>query len=283
MLKCHESKDFGGGVIASLSIPWGFEKGDDDLGGYHLVWPRDLVETAGGFLAAGALDDARRVLHFLEVTQDIDGHWSQNMWLDGSPYWDGVQMDEAALPVLLVDLARRSGALKPAEYDHYWSMISAPSGIVRNGPVSPGSMKMRAAAVPRSARGSPPILVAAEYRGDGPPRIATSFGTADARNASLEGGWRDGHAAGNSVWSDGYYVRVAERMRPTPPRRRTAVAHQNRPPAKASRAIVTVSVDALALVRLAFGTGPTHREHRRSSTLLKVIRPRSVASLKRHG
>jgi hypothetical protein len=42
-----------GAVVASLSIPWGFSKGDGDLGGYHLVWPRDLVETAGGFLAIG--------------------------------------------------------------------------------------------------------------------------------------------------------------------------------------------------------------------------------------
>ncbi len=53
VLRVHESKDFAGGVIASLSIPWGFNKGDEDLGGYHLVWPRDLVETAAGFLAAG--------------------------------------------------------------------------------------------------------------------------------------------------------------------------------------------------------------------------------------
>src|SRR5262249_26846360 len=53
VLRSHESKDFLGGVIASLSIPWGFNKGDEDLGGYHLVWPRDLVETAGGVLAAG--------------------------------------------------------------------------------------------------------------------------------------------------------------------------------------------------------------------------------------
>ena len=45
-----------GAAVASLSIPWGFSKGDDDLGGYHLVWPRDLVETAGGFLAAGDAD-----------------------------------------------------------------------------------------------------------------------------------------------------------------------------------------------------------------------------------
>jgi glucoamylase len=43
VLRTHESKDFLGGIIASLSIPWGFNKGDEDLGGYHLVWPRDLV------------------------------------------------------------------------------------------------------------------------------------------------------------------------------------------------------------------------------------------------
>ena len=54
VLRTHESKDFLGGIIASLSIPWGFNKGDEDLGGYHLVWPRDLVETAGALLAAGA-------------------------------------------------------------------------------------------------------------------------------------------------------------------------------------------------------------------------------------
>ena len=40
---------------------WGFNKGDEDLGGYHLVWPRDLVETAGG-LSPRAQRDARRVL-----------------------------------------------------------------------------------------------------------------------------------------------------------------------------------------------------------------------------
>ena len=74
VLRTHESKDFLGGVIASLSIPWGFNKGDEDLGGYHLVWPRDLVETAYGFLAAGARSDAVRVLHYLESTQEVG--WS---------------------------------------------------------------------------------------------------------------------------------------------------------------------------------------------------------------
>jgi glucoamylase len=36
----HEDKTFSGAFIASASIPWGMAKGDDDLGGYHLVWTR---------------------------------------------------------------------------------------------------------------------------------------------------------------------------------------------------------------------------------------------------
>ena len=44
VMRIHESKRFPGALIASFSIPWGFSKGDDDLGGYHLSWPRDLVE-----------------------------------------------------------------------------------------------------------------------------------------------------------------------------------------------------------------------------------------------
>jgi glucoamylase len=107
VLRTHESKQAPGALIASLAIPWGFSHGDSDQGGYHLVWSRDMVETAGGLLAAGAHEDARRVLSFLQGTQRPDGHWPQNMWLDGSPYWDGVQMDETALPILLVDLALR--------------------------------------------------------------------------------------------------------------------------------------------------------------------------------
>ena len=48
ILRIHESKRFPGAIIASFSIPWGHSKGDGDIGGYHLVWPRDLVESSGG-------------------------------------------------------------------------------------------------------------------------------------------------------------------------------------------------------------------------------------------
>jgi glucoamylase len=138
VLRTHESKTVPGALIASLAIPWGFSKGDDDLGGYHLVWPRDMVETAGGLLAAGAHEDVRRVLSYLQGTQEADGHWSQNMWLNGSPYWNGIQMDETALPILLVDLAHREKALALADVAKFWPTVKKAAGyLVRNGPVSP--------------------------------------------------------------------------------------------------------------------------------------------------
>jgi glucoamylase len=137
VLRSHESKDFLGGIIASLSIPWGFSKGDEDLGGYHLIWPRDLVESAGGLLAAGAHEDALRVLHYLETTQEADGHWAQNMWLDGRSYWNGSQMDETAFPILLADLLCRESPECFGHRSRWWPMVrKAAAYIVANGPVT---------------------------------------------------------------------------------------------------------------------------------------------------
>jgi glucoamylase len=60
------------------------------------------------------------------------------MWLDGSPYWDGIQMDETALPILLVDLAHREKALAEGGSDQLWPMVRQAAGyLVRSGPVSP--------------------------------------------------------------------------------------------------------------------------------------------------
>jgi len=41
------------------------------------------------------------------------------MWLDGTPCWQGIQMDETALPILLVDLAAREGAIDRSERDAF--------------------------------------------------------------------------------------------------------------------------------------------------------------------
>jgi glucoamylase len=137
VLRTHESKSSPGAFIASLALPWGFSKGDKDQGGYHLVWTRDMVETAGGLLAAHAHGDTRRALDYLRSTQQPDGHWAQNMWIDGTPYWNGLQMDETALPILLLNLAYREKALDLEAMHKFWPMMRAAAAYVaRNGPVS---------------------------------------------------------------------------------------------------------------------------------------------------
>jgi glucoamylase len=97
----HEDKYYSGAFIASASIPWGQYKGDDDLGGYHLVWTRDMVQSATALLACGRVDTARRALVYLACTQKQDGSFAQNFWIDGTPYWNGIQLDEVAFPLIL--------------------------------------------------------------------------------------------------------------------------------------------------------------------------------------
>jgi glucoamylase len=108
VLRAHLDKTYPGAMVASLSVPWGDH--GDERGGYHLVWPRDLVQCAGALLAFGAEQEARDTLRYLIATQTEDGHWNQNQWLGGTPYWQGVQLDETALPVLLAaELEERDG------------------------------------------------------------------------------------------------------------------------------------------------------------------------------
>jgi glucoamylase len=113
VLRCHMDKTYPGAMVASLSIPWGNSK--DDRGGYHLVWPRDLVECATALLCVGGEAEARDVLRYLISTQHEDGHWNQNQWLGGTPFWQGVQLDETALPVILAVLLHERGALDGIE------------------------------------------------------------------------------------------------------------------------------------------------------------------------
>jgi glucoamylase len=214
MLKVHESKRHPGALIASLSIPWGFSRGDDDLGGYHLVWPRDMVQTAGGLLAAKAFKDARRVLNYLMVTQEDDGHWPQNMWLDGSPYWNGIQMDQTSLPIMLVDLVNREVGLPEEELKHFWPMIrKAASYLVTHGPITHQDRWEENAgystftlAVEVAA-----LLIAAEHAIlNNEPQVAEYLReTADSWNSSIER-WTyvTGSDLAKFVGVEGYYVRI---------------------------------------------------------------------------
>ncbi|MCU1304418.1 MAG: glucan 1,4-alpha-glucosidase [Candidatus Sulfotelmatobacter sp.] len=258
VLRTHESKDFLGGIIASLSIPWGFNKGDEDLGGYHLVWPRDLVETAGALVAAGATSDAVRVLRYLEATQEAAGNWAQNLWLDGRPYWSGVQMDETAFPILLLDLLRRESAPGLGKLERWWPMVrGAASFILRNGPVTQqdrweedGGYSPFTLAAEISA-----LLAAADIAQlTGHSDVCSTLrDAADAWNDNIERWvYATGGDLAQQIGVEGYYVRIA------PPDTDDAAASptqgfvpiKNKPPGQnMERAFQIVSPDSLALVR----------------------------------
>jgi glucoamylase len=266
VLRAHEAMQFRGGLIASLSVPWGFSKGDDDLGGYHLVWPRDLAQGAGGLLACGAHAEVLRVLHYLEATQEADGHWAQNMWLDGSPYWNGIQMDETALPILLLDLAVREKSLSESDARRFWPMVRQAVGyLVRNGPMSPQDRW-------EEDRGFSPFTIAAEIAAllaaadiadsNQEPSIGAYLReTADAWNASID---RWLYVSGTDWCARfgvaGYYVRIASMEKDGASRRRETVLVKNVPADRAVSPVThLVSPDALALVRFGLRTAEDPR------------------------
>jgi len=133
VLRTHQDRTYRGAMVASLSIPWG--EAGEERPGYHLVWPRDLVESAGALLALGSDIEAREILRYLIATQLDDGSWFQNQWLGGKPYWTGVQLDQVAFPVLLAGILAENDALDGIVVT---DMVQrALSFIARHGPVSP--------------------------------------------------------------------------------------------------------------------------------------------------
>jgi glucoamylase len=111
VLLAHEDKVFQGAIVASMSIPWGETKSDQDLGGYHLVWTRDLVFSAIALLATGQAATPLRALIWLAAIQRPDGSFPQNSWIDGTAYWSGLQLDQVAAPILLAWYLHRRDAL----------------------------------------------------------------------------------------------------------------------------------------------------------------------------
>jgi glucoamylase len=134
LLLAHEDKVFPGAFIASLSIPWGAVNGDHDQGGYHLVWTRDMVQIATALLAAGNTETPLRALIYLATCQRPDGGFPQNFWLDGEPFWGGVQLDEVAFPILLACRLHREGALRG--FDPMPMIRAATRYLIRRGPAT---------------------------------------------------------------------------------------------------------------------------------------------------
>ncbi len=239
------------------------------------MWTRDLVELIGGLLAAEARNAACRVLHYLQVTQEADGHWAQNMWLDGLPYWHGIQLDEAGFPILLTEQAWRSGILPETELKRLWPMIwQAINYLVCHGPVtmqdrweensgySPFTLAVEISA----------LLAAAELADQAhePELAAYLRETADLWNDSIE---RWTYATNTELAKkcgvDGYYVRIAPpEVKDSASLLQSSLTLKNLPPEHTTFPTVDiVSPDALALVRF----GLRAADDPRIRNTLKVI------------
>lgn len=108
--------------------------GDEYRGGYHLVWTRDLVKSVTALLAAGHTETALEALIYLATSQREDGGFAQNFWLNGDPYWTGIQLDQVCFPILLARRLYRENALR--QFDPYPMVLQAASYLIRHGPAT---------------------------------------------------------------------------------------------------------------------------------------------------
>src|SRR5438270_102303 len=134
-LRCGQDLRARGEQIASLTVPWGGgpNANEPNVGGYHLVWARDLYQVATALYALGDKAGADRALDYLfRVQQKADGSFPQNSWLDGRPFWGSLQMDEVAYPLIL---AYQLGRTDNETYEKH--VKPAANFIVKNGPASP--------------------------------------------------------------------------------------------------------------------------------------------------
>jgi glucoamylase len=134
LLLAHEDKSFPGAFIASLTIPWGEVANDEDRGGYHLVWTRDMVKTVTALLAAGNKETPLRALIYLASSQREDGAFPQNFWIGGEPYWGGIQLDEVAFPIMLAWRLYKANALR--DFNPYNMVMQGACYLIHQGPIT---------------------------------------------------------------------------------------------------------------------------------------------------
>lgn len=247
VLRSHRDKTYPGAMVASLSVPWGSSR--DDRGGYHLVWPRDLVQCATALLALGAASEARNTLRYLIATQKRDGSWYQNQWLGGTSYWKGLQLDEVGFPVLLAAALAERDALKGIAVAE---MIRSALGFIAvTGPSSPQDRWEENAGINTFTLS---VCIAALVAG-APflPQPAKEFALmlADFWNARLDS-WTTvrGTALAQRLGLDSYYIRVAPPdVLCNPASLRDILEIKNHKRNMAVPADEEISVDFLQLVR----------------------------------
>jgi glucoamylase len=212
-LKAHEDKTHPGANIASLSVPWGggANANDNTVGGYHLVWSRDLYQVATAYMALGDTAAANRALDFVfNVQQKPDGSFPQNSMLDGKPFWGSVQLDEVAFPLIL---AYQLGRYDKNLYENH--IKKAADYIVKTGPSTPQERW-------EEESGYSPSTIAAEIAGlvcaaeiakkNGDQKSADLWlKTADDWQSNVEK-WT---ATSTGKYGDGrYYLRITQYGRP---------------------------------------------------------------------
>lgn len=206
VLKAHEDRAYPGALVASLSTPWG--NSTNTLGGYHLVWPRDASLAAFALLAANQVQDAVHVLAAFIATQLPDGHWAQNYYPNGVPFWTGIQLDEAAFPVLL---AAKLAEMGHAELAGTRDMIRrALAFVALTGPSSDqGRWEESAGTNPFTLAVAIAALVAGAPWLE-PPERAYALSLADDWNERLESFcFVTGTPLAKQHGVNGYYVRIA--------------------------------------------------------------------------
>ena len=206
VLKAHEDRSYPGALVASLSTPWG--SSTNTLGGYHLVWPRDTVLTAFAFIAMGLPDDAVRILGHLVATQCPDGHWTQNAYPSGEPFWTGIQLDEAGFPILLAAKMREDGIAPP--HGTREMVRRAATFVARNGPSSQQDRWEENPGInPFTLAVAIAALVAAEPWLD-PDAAAEALDLADDWCARIEEWcWVDHSRWTEAAGATGHYIRIA--------------------------------------------------------------------------
>lgn len=256
-MRVHDGKSLTG-AVASLATPWGMEAGDEGRLkiGYHLVWPRDSMEAAGGLLAVGAGADVFRRLRFLEAAQEADGHWPQNMWLTGAAYWTPIQLGQTAQPILVADLLRRE-ARNQDGCARFWPMVRAAANFLQQaGPVTQEDRWERKSGYTPFTLATviAALLAAAEFADlqDESDLAGQWRDTADAWNACIEG-WLyvTGTDLARRAGVEGYYVRVLkpELVGDVEPGQPCVHVHGEPPVDRGVLVTELVSPDALALVR----------------------------------
>lgn len=154
-LKAIQDKS-NGAMIAGMGTPWGETANDTNLGGYHLVWPRDLFKFANALVTAGDISSGAGVVNYLfnvlQETADCGvaeynapgcaqgytrkGRFPQNAWVSGRQYWQGTQLDEQAMPILLAwRVWQKADAAAKSQIEALWPKMKASADyIVQTGP-----------------------------------------------------------------------------------------------------------------------------------------------------